>query len=80
MLVMGIESSCDETAAAIVNEKKEIVSECLWTQIEDHKIYGGVVPEIAARAHLEHIDEIIEHTLKKAHLKPEDIDAFAASS
>lgn len=80
MLVLGIESSCDETAAAIVNEKKEIVSECLWTQIEDHKIYGGVVPEIAARAHLEHIDDIIEHTLKKAGLKPDDIDAFAASS
>lgn len=80
MLVLGIESSCDETAAAIVNEKKEIVSECLWTQIEDHKVYGGVVPEIAARAHLEHIDDIIEHTLKKAGLKPDDIDAFAASS
>ncbi len=80
MLVFGIESSCDETAAAIVNEKKEIVSECLWTQIEDHKVYGGVVPEIAARAHLEHIDDIIEHTLKKANLKPEDIDAFAAAS
>lgn len=80
MLVLGIESSCDETAAAVVNEKKEIVGECLWTQIEDHKIYGGVVPEIAARAHLEHIDDIIEHTLKKADLKPQDIDAFAASS
>lgn len=80
MLVLGIESSCDETAAAVVNEKKEIVGECLWTQIEDHKIYGGVVPEIAARAHLEHIDDIIEHTLKKAGLKPQDIDAFAASS
>lgn len=80
MLILGIESSCDETAAAIVNENKEIISECLWTQIEDHKIYGGVVPEIAARAHLEHIDEIIEHTLKKANLKPEDIDAFAAAS
>lgn len=80
MLVLGIESSCDETAAAIVNEKKEIVSECLWTQIEDHKVYGGVVPEIAARAHLEHIDDIIGHTLKKANLQPQDIDAFAASS
>lgn len=80
MLVLGIESSCDETAAAIVNEKKEILGECLWTQIEDHKVFGGVVPEIAARAHLEHIDEIVEHTLKKAKLKPEDIDAFAASS
>ena len=80
MLVFGIESSCDETAAAIVNEKKEIVSECLWTQIEDHKIYGGVVPEVAARAHLEHIDEIIDHTFKRAGLKPQDVDAFAASA
>lgn len=80
MLVLGIESSCDETAAAIVNEKKEIVSESLWTQIEDHKIYGGVVPEIAARFHLEHIDDIIDHTLKKANLTPNDIDAFAAAS
>lgn len=80
MLVLGIESSCDETAAAIVNEKKEIVGECLLTQIEDHKIYGGVVPEIAAREHLEHIDEVIAHTFKKAGLKPKDIDAVAASS
>lgn len=80
MLVLGIESSCDETAAAIVNEKKEILGECLWTQIEDHKIYGGVVPEIAARAHLEHIDEIISQTLKKANVSAQDIDAFAASS
>lgn len=80
MLVLGIESSCDETAAAIVNEKKEILGECLWTQIEDHKIYGGVVPEIAARAHLEHIDEIINQTLKKANVSAQDIDAFAASS
>lgn len=80
MLVFGIESSCDETAAAIVNEKKEIVSECLWTQIEDHKIYGGVVPEIAARSHLEHIDDIIEHTFQKASLKPCEVDAFAAAS
>ena len=80
MYVLGIESSCDETAAAIVNEKKEIISQSLWTQIEDHKVFGGVVPEIAARAHLEHIDEIINHTLQKANLQPEDIDAFAASS
>lgn len=55
MLVLGIESSCDETAAAVVNEKKEIVGECLWTQIEDHKIYGGVVPEIAAQIGRAHV-------------------------
>lgn len=79
MLVLGIESSCDETAAAIVNDKKEILGECVLTQM-DHKLYGGVVPEIAAREHLVHIDEIIEETFKKANLKPQDIDAVAAAA
>lgn len=79
MLVLGIESSCDETAAALVNDRKEILGECVLTQLE-HKLYGGVVPEIAARSHLEHIDEILEETFKKAGLKPSDIDAVAASS
>lgn len=80
MIVLGIESSCDETAAAIVNDKRQILGECLLTQLEEHKPFGGVVPEIAARSHLEHIDEIIEHTFSKAGLKPDDIDAVAASS
>ncbi len=79
MIVLGIESSCDETAAAIVNDKKEILGECVLSQ-EEHKTFGGVVPEIAARAHLEHIDEIIEKTLKNAGVKLSDIDAVAASS
>lgn len=80
MIVLGIESSCDETAAAIVNEKKQILSECLFTQLNEHKPFGGVVPEIAARSHLERIDEIIEHTFQKANLRPQDIDAIAAAS
>ena len=63
MIVLGIESSCDETAAAIVNDKKEILGQSLLSQ-EEHKVFGGVVPEIAARSHLEHIDEIIENCLK----------------
>ncbi len=79
MLVLGIESSCDETAAALVNDKKEILSSTVLTQSE-HKNFGGVVPEIAARAHLEHIDEIIEETFKKAGVKPQDIDAVAAAA
>lgn len=79
MIVLGIESSCDETAAAIVNDKREILGECVLTQLE-HKVYGGVVPEIAARCHLEHIDEILEETFRRANLKPADIDAVAASS
>ena len=80
MIVLGIESSCDETAAAIVNDKKEILGQCLLTQLDEHKPFGGVVPEIAARSHLEHIDEIIEHTFKNAGLKPQDVDAIAAAS
>lgn len=79
MIVLGIESSCDETAAAIVNEKREILGEALLSQ-EEHKAYGGVVPEIAARAHLEHIDEIIDTCVKRSGLKLQDIDAIAASS
>lgn len=79
MIVLGIESSCDETAAAIVNDKKDILGETVLSQ-EEHKLYGGVVPEIAARAHLEHIDDIIELTLKKANLKLDDVDAIAAAA
>ena len=79
MIVLGIESSCDETAAALVNDKKEILSSVVLTQME-HQSYGGVVPEIAARSHLEHIDEILEQTFKKAHLTPQDIDAVAAAA
>lgn len=79
MIVLGIESSCDETAAALVNDRREILGECVLTQLE-HKIYGGVVPEIAARSHLEHIDEILEETFKRAGIKPSEIDAVAASS
>ncbi len=79
MIVFGIESSCDETAAALVNEKKEILAEMVLSQ-EEHRIYGGVVPEIAARSHLDHIDDIIEHTFHKAGIRPEDIDAVAATA
>ena len=79
MIVLGIESSCDETAAALVNEKKEILGEALLSQ-EEHKSYGGVVPEIAARAHLEHMDEILEQCFAKTNLKLSDIDAVAAAS
>jgi len=79
MIVLGIESSCDETAAALVNEKREILGHALLSQ-EEHKAFGGVVPEIAARQHLEHIDEIIDHCFKQAGIEPAAIDAVAASS
>ena len=79
MIVLGIESSCDETAAAIVNDQRQILGECVLTQLE-HKPFGGVVPEIAARAHLDHIEDILAETFKKARLQPQDIDAVAAAS
>ena len=79
MIVLGIESSCDETAAALVNEKKEILGEALLSQ-EEHKVFGGVVPEIAARSHLNHIDNILEQCFAKTNLSLADIDAIAASS
>lgn len=79
MIVLGIESSCDETAAALVNENKEILGEALLSQ-EEHKAFGGVVPEIAARSHLEHIDGILEQCFAKTNLNLKDVDAIAAAS
>lgn len=79
MLVLGIESSCDETAAALVNDKREVLASRVLTQSE-HKNFGGVVPELAARAHLEHIDEIIDETFKSAQIMPQEIDAVAVAA
>ena len=73
MIVLGIESSCDETAVAIVNDEKQIMGEALLSQAE-HKAFGGVVPEIAARSHLEHIDGILEQCLNQANIKLSDVD------
>ncbi len=80
MLVLGIESSCDETCAAIVDDKKNILSNITKSQIDIHKEFGGVVPEIAARSHVEIIDKVILKSLKDANIKIEEIDAIAATS
>lgn len=79
MKVLGIETSCDETSIAIVDNKKNIISHILKSQIDLHKIYGGVVPEIAARAHVEIIDQLILQALKEANLNFTDIDGFCAT-
>jgi len=83
MLVLGIESSCDETAVGIVQDSDNIddriVSNIVATQYEEHKPYGGVVPEIAARAHLDRIDDLVASALKKANVKLSDIDAIAST-
>ncbi len=79
MLILGIESSCDETAAAVVNEERKILGQSLLSQ-EEHKKFGGVVPEVAARAHLEHIEDIIDDCMQKSQVKFTDLDAIAAAS
>lgn len=79
MIVLGIESSCDETAAAVVRNGTEILSSVISSQIELHKPFGGVVPELAARDHLEKIDPIVEEAITKANISMEDIDAVAVT-
>lgn len=79
MIVLGIESSCDETAAAVVSDKKEILSNVINSQITEHQQFGGVVPEIAARAHLEKIDIVVDKALKDAKVELSDLDAIAGT-
>lgn len=79
MRILGIESSCDETAAAVVEDGRKILSNVVSTQIEKHKIFGGVVPEIASRLHTESISYVVNEALEKAQLKISDIDAIAVT-
>jgi len=78
--ILGIESSCDETAAAIVKNGREILSNVINTQIDIHKKYGGVVPEIASRKHIENIDAVIDEALLEAGKTLDDIDAIAVTN
>jgi N6-L-threonylcarbamoyladenine synthase len=79
MLVLGIETSCDETAAAIVRDGCEIVSSVIASQVETHKRFGGVVPEIASREHLDKIVPIVEEAFAKSNVEPNDIDGIAVT-
>ncbi len=78
-IVLGIESSCDETAVAIVNENRQILSHMMLSSIKEHQKYGGVVPEIAARSHLNYLDHLIAAALDEAHLGFDDLSAVAAT-
>jgi N6-L-threonylcarbamoyladenine synthase len=80
MKVLGIESSCDECAAAVVEDGRRILSNVVATQIPFHAPYNGVVPEIASRKHTEWIYPVVKEALDKAALKPQDIDAVAVTS
>lgn len=77
--IMAIESSCDETACAIVQGGRKVIANVVASQIKTHEQYGGVIPEIAAREHLEAINVVIDKTFKEANLTPDDIDAFAGT-
>lgn len=77
--ILGIESSCDETSASIVKNGNEEISTVVLSQMDIHKLYGGVVPEIASRNHVENITMVIEETLEKAKMKMEDIDAIGVT-
>ena len=79
-IILGIESSCDETAAALVTDKREILAHRLATQEEAHRPYGGVVPELAARAHVEKLIPLVEGALADANLTLDDEDAIAATA
>lgn len=79
MLVLGIESSCDETAVAVVEDGRKIWSNIILSQIDKHSKFGGVVPELAARCHLEVILEITEEALRVAGISPQEIDLVAAT-
>ena len=79
MLILGIESSCDESAAAVVKDGREVISNYLHSQIEDHKDWGGVIPEFASRLHYKKINNVISKTLSDANLSLNEIDAIAVT-
>lgn len=79
MIVLGIESSCDETAAAVVKDGKKILSNVVASQVDFHKKYGGVVPEIASRKHVESIVPVIKEALEEAKLKLDDVEGIAVT-
>lgn len=79
MKILGIESSCDETAASVVEDGKKVLSNIVASQIDEHKLYGGVVPEIASRRHCENIHIVVESALSKADCTLDDIDALAVT-
>lgn len=79
MKILAIESSCDETAAAVVEDGRRVISSVVASQVEEHKLYGGVVPEIASRRHAEAIVPVVKSSLEQAELTLKDIDAIAVT-
>ena len=79
VLVLAIESSCDETAAAVVKNGREVLSNVISSQIDLHTLYGGVVPEIASRKHIEKINQVIKQALEDAKVTLDNIDAIGVT-
>lgn len=77
--ILGIETSCDETAVAVVNDRREILSHLVLSQIKEHEVFGGVVPEIAARAHLDHLDLLIKGAMRDAKIGFHELGGIAAT-
>lgn len=79
IITLSIESSCDETAVAVLKNGREVLANVVSTQIELHKKFGGVVPEVASRKHIENIDAVYQEALDTAGIKPEEIDHIAVT-
>ena len=79
LLTLAIESSCDETAAAVMLEGREVLSNIISSQIEIHKQYGGVVPEIASRHHLENVNTVVDQALEEAGVTIDDVDMIGVT-
>ncbi len=79
MIVLGIETSCDETAAAVVGDDRDVLADLVLSQNDQHRPYGGVVPEIAARSHLEHLDRLVARAMAEAGLGFAELDGVAAT-
>ena len=80
MIVLGIETSCDETAAAVVTGERAMLANLVLSQCADHAPYGGVVPEIAARSHVEHLDGLVARAMDEAGMDFADLDGVAATA
>ncbi|MDP6451605.1 MAG: tRNA (adenosine(37)-N6)-threonylcarbamoyltransferase complex transferase subunit TsaD, partial [Lentisphaeria bacterium] len=80
MIVLGIETSCDETAAAVVRDGHQVLANVIASQVAKHAPYGGVVPELAAREHLQAVDPIVRQAVEQAAITIEDVDAVAVTA
>ncbi len=79
MKVLAIETTCDETAAAVVETGPKVIADVVYSQISEHAPFGGVVPEIASRSHVEQLTAVIDETMRRAHLTPDQLDAVAVA-